>query len=110
MARRNGITKLYFGRCKKGVCFYFRKDTPKRMLYEYDRFFQKKHLSREEILEKKNFLQMAKKTGWKEVTHDETLTYYFTKEYEEDGFNELYIDEESKQRKVNKFRTLLRPN
>ena len=91
---------------KMGVCFYFRKDTPKRMLYEYDRFFQKKHLSREEILEKENFLQMAKETGWKEVTHDETLTYYFTKEYEEDGFNELYIDEESKQRKVDKFRTL----
>lgn len=90
---------------KMGVFFYFRKDAPKRMLYEYDRFFQKKHLSREEILEKENFLQMAEETGWKEITHDETLTYYFAKEYEEDGFNELYIDKDSKQRKVDKFRT-----
>lgn len=91
---------------KMGVFFYFRKDTPKRMLYEYDRFVQKNPLSRDQILEKENFLQMAKETGWEEVTHDETLTYYFTKEYEEDGFNELYMDEESKQRKVEKFRTL----
>lgn len=90
---------------KMGVFFYFRKDAPKRMLYEYDRFFQKKHLSREEILEKENFLQMAEETGWKEITHDETLTYYFAKEYEEGGFNELYIDKDSKQRKVDKFRT-----
>ncbi|MCI8408730.1 MAG: DUF2812 domain-containing protein [Lachnospiraceae bacterium] len=91
---------------KMGVLFYFKKDAPKRMLYEYDRFFQKKQPTRDDILEKENFLQMAEETGWKEVTHDETLTYYFAKEYEEDGFNELYIDEESKQKKVDKFRTL----
>lgn len=91
---------------KMGIFYYFRKDAPKHMLYESDRFFQKKNPSRDDILEKENFLQMAEETGWKEVTHDETLTYYFAKEYEEDGFNELYIDEESKQRKVDKFRTL----
>lgn len=48
---------------KMGIIFSFKKDKPKHMLYEHDRFFQKKYPSREEILEKENFLQMAEETG-----------------------------------------------
>ncbi len=89
---------------KFGMYYYFRKDTPKHMLYEVDRFDLKRNPNLAEMMEKKNFIDMAKEGGWREVTHDESLNYYFTKEYEEDGFNELYNDEESLQVRADKFR------
>lgn len=89
---------------KFGVYYYFRKDIPKHMLYEVDRFDLKRNPNLTEMMEKKNFIDMAKEGGWQEVTHDESLTYYFTKEYEEDGFNDLYNDEESIQVRADKFR------
>lgn len=89
---------------KFGTYYYFRKDTPKHMLYEVDRFDLKRNPNLAEMMEKKNFIDMAMEGGWREVTHDESLNYYFTKEYEEDGFNELYNDEESIQVRADKFR------
>lgn len=89
---------------KMGMFYYFRKEEPKHMLYEIDRFNLGKNPAREEMLAKKNFIEMATEAGWREVTHDEGLNYYFTKEYEEDGFNELYNDEESLQIRADKFK------
>lgn len=89
---------------KFGMYYYFRKDTPKHMLYEIDRFDLKRNPNLAEMMEKKNFIDMAKEGGWQEVTHDENLNYYFTKEYEEEGFNDLYNDEESMQVRADKFR------
>ena len=91
---------------KLGMLYYFRKDTPKHMLYEMDRFNLGKNPTKEEMLAKKNFIEMATESGWREVTHDESLNYYFTKEYEEDGFNELYNDVESLQVRADKFKKL----
>lgn len=91
---------------KFGMFYYFRKEEPKHMLYEVDRFDLKRNPNLEEMMEKKNFIDMAREAGWREVTHDESLTYYFTKEYEEDGFNDLYNDEESIQIRADKFRNI----
>lgn len=91
---------------KLGMFYCFRKDEPKRMLYEVDRFDLKRNPNLEEMMEKKNFIDMATEGGWREVTHDESLTYYFTKEYEEDGFNDLYNDDESIQIRADKFRNI----
>ena len=65
---------------KMGMFYTFRQDTPKHMLYEMDRFNLGKNPAREEMLAKKNFIEMATESGWREVTHDESLNYYFTKE------------------------------
>ncbi len=89
---------------KFGMYYSFRKDTPKHMLYEVDRFDLKSNPTLSEMMEKKNFIDMAMEGGWKEVTHDENLNYYFTKEYEEDGFNDLYNNEESMHMRADKFR------
>lgn len=91
---------------KMGMFYTFRQDTPKHMLYEMDRFNLGKNPTREEMLAKKNFIEMATESGWREVTHDESLNYYFTKEYEEDGFNELYNDEESLHMRAEKFKKI----
>lgn len=91
---------------KFGVYYSFRKEEPKHMLYEVDRFDLKRNPTLEEMMEKKNFIDMARESGWREVTHDESLTYYFTKEYEQDGFNDLYNDEESIQVRADKFRNI----
>lgn len=89
---------------KIGCVYDFQKEEPRRMLYEIDRFDLKRNPTLEDMLEKKAFVAMAQEAGWQEVTHDESMNYYFAKEYEEDGFNELYNDVESLQYRADKYR------
>lgn len=90
-----------------GICYSFVKGEPKRILYDIDRFNLPKKPTLEEILHKEIFLEMAQEMGWREVTHDESMTYYFAKEYEEDGINELHNDPESRRYRAEKFRMFL---
>lgn len=87
-----------------GVFYTFVKGDPKRMLYDMDRFALPKNPTLEEIRHKEIFLDMAKELGWQEVTHSESMVYYFAKEYEENGINELHNDEESRRYMADKFR------
>ncbi|MBQ7954381.1 MAG: DUF2812 domain-containing protein [Lachnospiraceae bacterium] len=91
-----------------GIIYKFRKDEPKRMMYEIDRFNLPKKPTLEEIQHKEIFMEMAQELGWQEVTHDESLTYYFCKEYEEGGINELYNEEESRRYRAQKFGSFLK--
>lgn len=75
------------------------------MMYEVDRFNLPKKPTLEEIRSKELFMDMADEMGWKEATHDEALNYYFCKEYEEGGINELYNDEISRKQRASKFPT-----
>ncbi len=93
-----------------GIFYTFVKGEPKHLLYDLDRFNLPKKPTLEEIRHKEMFLEMARELGWREVTHDETMTYYFAKEYEEDGINELYNDEESRRHRAAKFRDYLSGN
>lgn len=86
-----------------GIIYKFYRDEPKRMLYEIDRFSLPAKPTLEEIQHKELFMEMAEELGWKEVTHDEGMTYYFCKEYEEGGINELYNEEESRRYRAKKF-------
>ncbi len=90
-----------------GIFYTFVKGEPKRMLYDVDRFNLPKKPTLEEIRHKEMFLEMAEEMGWREVCHDESLTYYFTKEYEEGGVNELHNDPESRRYRAEKFRSYL---
>lgn len=90
-----------------GIIYTFVKGEPRRMLYDIDRFSLPKKPTLEEIRHKETFLEMAQDMGWQEVTHSEDMTYYFAKEYEEDGINELHNDTESRRYIAAKFRSFL---
>lgn len=87
-----------------GMLYTFAEGEPKRMLYDIERFNLSKKPTLEEIRHKELFQEMAQEMGWREVTHDEDLTYYFAKEYEENGVNELCNDGESRRYRAEKFR------
>ena len=93
-----------------GVFYTFVKGEPKKMLYDVDQFALPKKPTLEEIQHKELFLDMAKELGWQEVTHSETMVYYFTKEYEEGGINELHNDEDSRRYMADKFRNFYMEN
>lgn len=86
-----------------GIIYTFYAGEPKNMMYEIDRFNLPKKPTLEEIRHKELFMDMATELGWSEVTHDESLTYYFCKEYKEGDINELYNDEESRKLRGKKF-------
>lgn len=88
---------------KMGVKYIFEKGEPKTMVYEVDRFNLPAHPTEEQITEKEDFVAMAEELGWKVVLHDEDLNYYFAKEYEEDGMNELYDTDEARRLHAEKY-------
>lgn len=88
------------------VIYTFFKGEPGKMLYDVDRFSLSKKPSLEEIRRKELFLEMAQEMGWREVTHNGSMTYYFAKEYEEDGINELCNDEDSRRYRAQKFKDI----
>lgn len=89
-----------------GMIFTFVKGEPKKMLYDVDRFSLPKKPGLEEIRRKELFFELAQEMGWQEVTHDESMNYYFAKEYEEDGVNELCNDEDSRRYRAQKFKEI----
>ncbi len=89
-----------------GSVYTFIRGEPKRMLYDIDRFSLPKKPDLEEVRHKEFFLEMTQEMGWREVTHDGSMTYYFAKEYEEDGVNELCNDEDSRRYRARKFREM----
>lgn len=91
-----------------GSFYTFRKGEPRRMLYEVDRFNLPQKPTLEQIRHKELFMEMAEEMGWREVTHDEGLNYYFCREYEEGGINELYNDEQSRRYRAQKFESYIR--
>ncbi len=90
-----------------GVCYTFEKGEPCRLLYDVDQFRLSKNPTLEEIHRKEIFLEMASELGWREVTHDEGMVYYFAKQYEEGGINELHNDLQSRRQRAAKFREIL---
>lgn len=88
---------------KFGIKYIFEKGEPKNMVYEVDRFNLPSHPTEEQINQKEDFIAMAEELGWKVVLHDEDLNYYFTKEYEENGMNELYDTDEARRVHAEKY-------
>ena len=80
----------FFTNITMGVRYTFKKGEPRKVVYDIDRFDIPKKPTLEDINAKEIFMEMAEDMGWKEVTHDETMTYYFVKDYEEGGINEIH--------------------
>lgn len=87
-----------------GVRYTFEVTEPKKMVYEIDRFNLPKNPTLEEIRHKEEFFAIAEELGWEEITHDVDMNYYFGKEYDEHGINELYNDEEMREIHAKKYR------
>lgn len=96
----------FFSNLTLGMIYAFVRGEPKKMLYDVDRFSLPKKPGLEEIRRKELFFELAKEMGWQEVTHDEGMNYYFAKEYEEGGINELCNDEDSRRYRAQKFREI----
>ncbi|MCM1026307.1 MAG: DUF2812 domain-containing protein [Roseburia sp.] len=90
-----------------GVFYTFKKGEPKKVLYDIDKFLLPKKPTLEEIRQKEMFLEMARELGWREVTHSEDMTWYFARDYEEGGVNELHNDPESRKYLAAKCRQAL---
>lgn len=90
-----------------GVLYTFVRGEPRKLLYDVDQFPLSKKPTLEEIRHKEMFLEMARELGWREVTHSEDMTYYFAREYEEGGVNELHNDRESRRYMAEKYRRYL---
>lgn len=88
---------------KFGILYTFEKAEPVNMVYEADRFNLPDHPSEKDIRQKEEFCAIAGELGWHEVMHDEDMNYYFAKEYDENGINELYDSEESKRLHAEKY-------
>jgi len=88
---------------KMGVRYIFEKGEPMNMVYEVDRFNLPAYPTEEQITQKEDFIAMANELGWEELLHDEDLNYYFVKEYEEDGMNELYDTDEARRLHAEKY-------
>lgn len=87
-----------------GVVYTFQAGEPQRLVYDTDRFDLPQDPSLKDIQQKENFVSLAEEMGWKEVTHDEDLNYYFCKPYEEDGVNEIYDTDEGRRLHAEKYR------
>lgn len=74
-----------------GIRYTFEIGEPKKMVYEIDRFNLPKNPSLKDIHDRGEFLAIAEEMGWTEVTHDVDMNYYFSKPYEDNGINELYM-------------------
>ena len=104
---RMAMQGWFFSNIHLGVLFIFRRGEPRRMQYDIDRFNLPKKPTLEEIQHKEVFLELAKEMGWEEVAHDESLTYYFAKEYVKGEVNELHNDSESRKYRARKFNSLM---
>lgn len=97
----------FFTNITMGVRYTFKKGEPRKVVYDIDRFDMPKKPTLEDINAKEIFMEMAEDMGWKEVTHDETMTYYFVKDYEEGGINEIHNDEDTRKLRAEKYSRML---
>lgn len=95
---------LFLKNINLGVIYTFEKGNPQRLVYDVDRFDLPKYLVLKEIQDREMFVSLAEEMGWREITHDEDMNYYFCKPYEEDGINEMYDTEEERRIHALKYR------
>ena len=99
MARQGWILKdMTFG-----MLYHFEEIEPAEMVYEIDRFSIQGKPTKEKLLGRKTALDIAEQAGWKVITHDESMNYYFVKEKAGDESDEFYDDEELRKLRAEKF-------
>lgn len=86
-----------------GVRYEFEQIEPAEMVYEIERFSVQGKPTKEKIFARKTALDIAEQAGWRVITHDESMNYYFVKEKAGDESDEFYDDEELRRARAEKF-------
>ena len=87
-----------------GMIYHFEKIEPAEKVYEIDRFTVLRKPKKEMLLARKTALDIASQAGWKVVTHDEDMNYYFVKDKAGDESDEFYDDAELRRGRAEKYR------
>lgn len=87
-----------------GMRYEFEEIEPAEKVYEIEKFSVQGKPTKEKIFARKTALDIAKQAGWKVITHDEAMNYYFVKDRAGDESDEFYDDEELRRARAEKFR------
>lgn len=92
-----------------GIWYEFEEIDPCEKVYEIEHFALENigEARKEELTLKRNALDVAKQMGWKLVTHDEAMNYYFVKDKAGDETDEFYDDEASRRTKAERCRKMI---
>lgn len=92
-----------------GIRYHFKEITPTEKVYDIERFAlnYSRNAKKQELEARKTALDIATQTGWEVAAVDESLNYYFVKDKTNDGYDELYDDDEMRQKKAEKYRSYL---
>lgn len=102
MARKGFLLK----NITMGVWYEFEEGEPCEKVYEIENFACGSDAAREELCAREHAFEIAEETGWKVVTHDEAMNYYFVKDRAGDESDEFYEDAESRRKKAEKVRKI----
>ncbi len=86
-----------------GIIYHFEESAPCAKVYEIERFAITSHPTIAELTAKSRALDITSQFGWKEVTHDEDMNYYFVKNKAGDETDEFYDTEELRRERADRY-------
>ncbi len=87
-----------------GMIYHFEKCEPCEKVYEIERFAITAHPTVAELTARTQALDITSQFGWKQITHDEDLNYYFVKDRSGDETDEFYDDAETRMARAERYR------
>ncbi len=87
-----------------GIIYTFEAMEPCEKVYEIERFAISSHPTIEQLTAKSRAIDIASQFGWKVVTHDEQMNYYFVKDKANDETDEFYDDKASRLDRAERYR------
>ena len=87
-----------------GMIYHFEKCEPCEKVYEIERFAITAHPTVAELTARTQALDITSQFGWKQITHDEDLNYYFVKDKAGDETDEFYDDPETRMERAERYR------
>lgn len=87
-----------------GMLYHFEQVEPCEKVFEIERFAITSHPTVAELTAKADALDITSQFGWKQVTHDEDMNYYFVKDKSGDETDEFYEDTESRKERAERYR------
>lgn len=87
-----------------GMIYHFEPCEPCEKVYEIERFAITSHPTVTELTARTQALDITSQFGWKQITHDEDMNYYFVKDRADDETDEFYDDVETRRARAERYR------
>ncbi|MBR5798792.1 MAG: DUF2812 domain-containing protein [Lachnospiraceae bacterium] len=87
-----------------GIIYHFTECEPCEKVYEVERFAISARPTIAELTAKARALDITSQFGWKQVTHDESMNYYFVKDKAGDETDEFYDTPELRMDRAQRYR------